>query len=160
MKTIKYILFSVLLLMFSCGPYSFHGTSLPGVNSIAIPSFENQTAEYGLSESITEKLVDGFVQNHVLKVLNQKEADAILYGTITKYQRRAYTYDEQENIKEYISEIYVKVWLEDKNKKRNLWEENMKGWGVYSVTEEETQGKERAVEKLVEDIINRTVKSW
>jgi hypothetical protein len=130
------------------------------VNSIAIPPFENQTAEYGLSESITEKVVDGFVQDNVLKVLNQKEADAILYGTITKYQRRAYTYDEQENIKEYISEIYVKVWREEKNKKKNLWEENMKGWGVYSVTEEETQGKERAVEKLVEDIINRTVKSW
>jgi hypothetical protein len=160
MKTPICILFFVTLLTLTCGPYSFHGTSLPGISSIAVPLFENQTAEYDLDKNLTEKLVDGFVSNHVLKVLNQKEADAILYGTITKYQRKAYTYDEQENIKEYIAEIYVKVWLEDKSKKKNLWEENMRGWGVYSVIEEETQGKERAVEKLVEDIINRTVKAW
>lgn len=160
MKNIKYVLFSVLLLIIGCGPYSFHGTPLPGINSIAIPSFENRTAEYGLGESLTEKLVDRFVQDNILKVLSKKDADAILYGTITKYQRKAYTYDEQENIKEYISEVYVKVWLEDKSKKKNLWEENIKGWGVYSVTEEEDQGKQRATDKLVEDITNLTVKAW
>ena len=158
MKNIRYFLCSILLLIISCGPYSFHGTSLPGISSIAIPSFENKTAEYGLGENLTEKLVEGFVQNHILKVLDQKSADAVLHGTITKYQRKAYTYDEQENIKEYIAEVYVRVWLEDKNK--SLWEEDMKGWGVYSATEEEDQGKQRAVEKLVEDIINRTVKAW
>ena len=160
MKTTIHILSFIFLLTLTCGPYSFHGTSLPGISSIAIPSFENRTAEYGLGESLTEKLVDRFVQDNILKVTNQKDADAILYGTITKYQRKAYTYDEQENIKEYISEIYVKVWLEDKSKKKNLWEESIKGWGVYSVDEEEDQGKQRAVEKLIEDITNLTVKTW
>ena len=160
MKKVIYILFFVALLTLTCGPYSFRGTSLPGIKSIAIPIFQNQTAEYGLGESLTEKLVDGFVRNHILKVQNQKDANAILYGTITKYQRRAYTYEEQENIKEYIAEISVKVWLEDKNKKKNLWEEDMKGWGIYSVTEDEDLGKQRAVDKLVEDIINRTAKAW
>ena len=161
MKKNIYIFLSLFLfLAISCGPYSMHSSSLPGINSIAIPSFENETTEYDLDERLTENTVEGFVQNHSLKVLTQNDADVVLYGTITKYSRKAYTYDEQENIKEYISEIYVKVWLEDKSKKKNLWEENMKGWGVYSTTEEEAVGKDRAVVKLVEDIINRTVKSW
>ena len=160
MKTTLYILSLVVLLSISCGPYSFHGVSLPGISSIAIPLFQNQTAEYGLNDKLTEKLVDRFVQDNILKVMDLKSADAVLYGVVTKYQRRAYTYDEQENIKEYISEVYVKVWLEDKKKKKKLWEEGLKGWGVYSVSEEETAGKERAVDKLVQDITSRTVKSW
>jgi hypothetical protein len=160
MKKITFVLCFVLLSIISCGPYSFHGTSLPGISTIAIPPFQNQTAEYGLSDKLTEELVDRFVQDNILKISNLKSADAVLYGSISKYQRRAYTYDEQENIKEYISEVYVKVWLEDNKKKKKLWEDDLRGWGVYSVSEEEETGKQRAIDKLVQDITNRTVKSW
>jgi hypothetical protein len=37
----------------------------------------------------------------------------------------------------------------------------MRGFGVYKAdTEDEQLGQKRAIEKLSEDILNRTIKSW
>jgi hypothetical protein len=155
-------IYCLLSTFLSCGPYSFTGSGLPGIKTIAIPLFENQTQEYGIREELSERLVQAFVQDNTLKVVNEKIADSILKGIITKYERVAHTFDEQENIKEYIVRIYVKVVLEDKKHYKNIWEEeNLQGWGIYSATDEtEQDGKTKAIAKLAEDIVNRTVKGW
>lgn len=158
LSTVYCLLFTFL----SCGPYSFTGSGLPGIKTIAIPLFENQTPEYGIREELTDKLVQGFVQDNTLKVVNERIADSVLKGTILKYQKDAHTFDEQENVKEYIVRIYVNVVLEDKKHSKNIWEEeNLQGWGIYSATDEaESDGKAKAIAKLTEDIVNRTVKGW
>jgi hypothetical protein len=145
-----------------CGVYSFSGSGLSGVNTIAIPLFDNQTQEYGIREALTEKIANRFVQDNTLKVVNEKAADTILRGTITRYNRESHTFDEQENIKEYIVRIWVKASFEEKKNKKTIWEEeDMMGWGIYSAEDEtEDMGRERAIEKLAEDIVNKTVKGW
>jgi len=145
-----------------CGYYSFSGSGLSGIKTIAIPLFENNTTEYGLRENLTQKVVDGFVQDNTLKVVNERRTDSVLRGTVTQYVRESYTFDEQENVKEYIVRVFVKVILEEKKSKKVIWEEdNLEGWGVYSALDEtEDDGKEKAMDKLAEDIVNRTVKGW
>lgn len=152
----------LLSTFFSCGPYSFTGSGLPGIKTIAIPLFENQTKEYGIREELTEKIVQGFVQDNTLKVVGEKIADSILRGTVLKYEKVAHTFDQDENVKEYIVRIFVKVVLEDRKHSKNIWEEeNLQGWGIYSAADEtETDGKTKAMTKLAEDIVNRTVKGW
>jgi hypothetical protein len=160
-------------LISGCGVYSFSGSSLPGIKTVAVPLFDNQTEEYGIRENLTEAIANRFVTDNTLKVVNEKIADSILHGSISKYIREAHTYDEQENIKEYIVRIWVKVWFEEKKSKKIIWkDDNIEGWGIYCVKDcvdqsgnpksEETEddGKQRAVEKLAEDIVNRTVKGW
>jgi hypothetical protein len=152
----------LLLFISGCGVYSFSGSGLSGVNTIAVPLFDNQTQEYGIRESLTEKLSERFVQDNTLKVVNEKAADSILRGIITGYERESHTFDEQENIKEYIVRIWVKASFEEKEGRKTIWEEeNMMGWGIYSAEDEtEEMGRERAIEKLAEDIVNKTVKGW
>jgi hypothetical protein len=127
-----------------------------------VPLFDNQTREYGLREALTEKVAERFVQDHTLKVVNEKTADSIVRGVIVRYSRESHTFDEAENIEEYIVRIWVKVSFEEKKNKKTIWEEeNLLGWGIYSALDEtEDLGKERAVEKLAEDIVNKTVKGW
>lgn len=155
-----------LILLFSlfiaCGIYSFSGSTLGGIKTIAIPLFDNQTPEYGIRETLTEKIAERFVQDNTLKVVNEKLADSILQGVITKYEREAHTFDEQENIEEYIVRIWVKVSFEEKKNKKVIWkEDSLLGWGIYSAQDEtEDQGKDRAIEKLAEDIVNKTVRGW
>jgi hypothetical protein len=155
-----------LILLFSlftaCGTYSFSGSTLGGIKTIAVPLFDNQTAEYGIREALTEQIAESFVQDNTLKVVNEKTADSILRGVVTRYSRESHTFDEQENIKEYIVRIWVKVTFEEKKDKKIIWEENdLLGWGIYSALDEtEDQGRERAIEKLAEDIVNKTVKGW
>jgi len=163
--TIYCLLFTVYFLLLSisgCGVYSFSGSGLSGIKTIAIPVFDNQTGEYGIRETLTEKIAERFVQDNTLKVVNEKIAESILQGIITKYEREAHTFDEQENIEEYIVRIWVKVTFEEKKNKKVIWkEDNLLGWGIYSAQDEtEDLGKERAIEKLAEDIVNKTVKGW
>ncbi len=159
---IALILIVQLLFLTNCSYYSFSGSGLKGISSVAVPLFEDQTQEYGLRESLTQKLVDAYVQDNTLKVVNQKNSDSILNGTITRYLREAHTYDENENVKEYKVRVFVKVTLEETEKKKIIWEEdNLEGWAIYSTLDEtEDDGKEKALQKLAEDIVNRTVKGW
>ncbi|MGB2803550.1 MAG: LptE family protein [Candidatus Zixiibacteriota bacterium] len=154
--------YCLLLLTSGCGIYSFSGSGLSGIKTIAIPLFENETQEYGLREALTEKIAERFVQDNTLKVVNERTADSILRGVITKYTRESHTFDEQENPKEYIARIWVRVSFEEKKGKKIVWrEDNLLGWGIFSAQDEtEEMGKERAIEKLAEDIVNKTVKGW
>jgi hypothetical protein len=152
----------LLILTSACGVYSFSGSGVSGIKTIAVPLFDNQTEQYGLREDLTTNIADRFVQDNTLKVVSEKIADSILKGTITKYTRDAYTYDENENIKEYIVRIWVNASYEEKKNNKVIWkEDNLQGWGIYSAQDEsEDLGKQRALAKLAEDIVNKTVKGW
>lgn len=152
----------LLLLTSGCGVYSFSGSGLSGIKTIAIPLFDNQTQEYGIGEALTEKIAERFVQDNTLKVVNERSADSILRGVITRYTRESHTFDVEENIEEYMARIWVKLTFEEKKGKKVIWkEDNLLGWGIYSAQDEtEDMGKERAIEKLAEDIVNKTVKRW
>jgi hypothetical protein len=182
-KSVFHLLFSffcllgtascLLLFISGCGVYSFSGSSIPGIKTIAVPLFDNQTQEYGIRENLTSAVADRFVKDNTLKVVNEKITDSILHGSITKYIRESHTFDEQENIKEYIVRIWVNVWFEEKKSKKIIWkDDNREGWGIYCVKdcvdengnpksdETEDDGKQRAIDKLAEDIVNKTVKGW
>ena len=160
--SISLVLLITLLAVNNCTYYSFSGSGLKGISSVAVPLFEDQTQEYGLREPLTQKVVDAYVQDNTLKVVNQKNSDSILYGTIIRYRREAHTFDESENVKEYKVRIFVRATLEEIKKKKIIWEEdNLEGWAIYSAVDEtEDDGKEKALQKLAEDIVNRTVKGW
>jgi hypothetical protein len=164
-ESVYCLLFTVYCILVSiagCGVYSFSGSGLSGIKTIAVPLFDNETQEYGLREALTEKIAERFVQDNTLKVVNERTAESILRGVVTRYARETHTFDEQENPKEYIARIWVRLSFEEKKNKKVVWkEDNLLGWGIYSAQDEtEEMGKERAIEKLAEDIVNKTVKGW
>lgn len=159
---IKIPLVLLLMLTLSCGVYTFSPSALGGIKSTAIPLFDNKTPESGLAEDLSDKLSRAFVDDNTLRVVPESRADAILRGAIVSYQREAYTYDANEVVSEYIVRIGLDVGFYDKKTSKAIWEDKgMSNWGTYnSVTETENDGKERALNKLVEDILNKTVKGW
>lgn len=153
---------ATLLLTASCGVYTFSPSALGGVKTVAVPLFDNRTAESGLSEDLTDKLARAFVDDNTLRVVPEGRADAVLRGAVVSYKREAYAYDANEVVKEYIVHIDLDLGFYEKKNMKAIWEEKgMSNWGTYdSVTETEDDGKERAINKLVEDILNKTVKGW
>ncbi len=160
---IKFVFLLIAFLFFSsCGYYSFSSSVSGTLKTIAIPLFDNRTSEYGLREALTQGVVDNFIKDNTLKVTGEKNADSILRGTVTAYERKAHTYTTQETIKEYIVYITVKASFENLKEKKIIWQEDkLTGWGIYAAeNESEDDGKARAVSKLAEDIVNLTVKGW
>ena len=86
---------------------------------------------------------------------------ATLTGRVKEYKRKAYTFDDSDQVNEYMVEIWVAVGLRKKGDTIAVWDApNMRGFGIYSADSAETQGQTRAIEKITEDVINRTIKSW
>lgn len=149
------------VILAACTPYSFSGGRTALVKTIAIPLFGNETAEFGLAEALTEGIINGFVEDNQVKVVDESAAEAVLTGKVTEYSRKAYTFDETDQVNEYIVEIWVAAELERKNDSGSVWSQpKMRGFGVYPADSAETVGQTRAIAKLTEDIINLTVRSW
>ena len=66
-----------------CMYYSMAGSIPSHINSIAIPIVENQTAEFGMSESVTENLLSKFNEENILRVTDEEQATSVLRGIIT-----------------------------------------------------------------------------
>ena len=145
-----------------CGPYSFNPAGRQEFSDLAVPLFENRTPEFGIRESLTEGIINGFIRDGTLPVVNEKRAEAILRGTVLSYRREAYTYDAQEIVTEYRVHITIEARLEDPAKRTVIWEETeLSQWGNFdAATETDDDGKQRAIAKLAEDIVNRTIKGW
>ena len=149
------------ILAAGCAPYSFSGGRTALVKSLNIAVFENDTAEFGLAEKLTAGIIDGFVEDNQVQVLDAGSAEALLTGRITNYQRKAYTFDENDQVSEYIVEIYVSAELTRRDGSGAVWSQpGIRGFGVYAAEADETTGQELAIERITEDIINQTIRSW
>jgi hypothetical protein len=160
---VKFILFLILLLFIlnGCYVYTFNPGGKSDIKTIAILQFENKTIESGLSSQMTDLVVDAFISDGNMKVVSEESADAILVGILTSYNREAYTFDESDNVTEYVVKLVFDVTLEKSGEDEELWKEQFLSEGIYSAVDEtEETGQQRAAEKLVTDIINRTTKNW
>ncbi len=155
------LLIGVCAFCAGCGVYTLSSSMASGIETVAVPVFENESVEYGIAEDVTSGVIEGFVADNTLKVVARSRADAILEGTIKTYSREPYTYDENDNVTEYKVNISARVRL-NKADGSSVWEEeNVAAYGIYDANgESEDDGKARAIAKMTEDMINRTVKDW
>jgi Lipopolysaccharide-assembly len=161
----RLILFVLLPIIFSgCCMYTFKGNVAPHLKTIAIPPFENQTAEFGLSEQLTEDLIDLFSSDNTLKVRSLSSADAVIRATIVRIDDRPSTISANETVEEYKVTINVRVKCEDLVLGKVIWEENISNFGIYPFqggsSADRKSGIDEAIEKIVEDILNKTVSGW
>jgi len=174
----------ILLMLYSCGFYSLSGSLPPHIKTIAIPMVENETAEFGIAENITDGIQNRFNDEGILKVIDDN-ADSILRGTVKKVTDGPYTYNKNESVSEYRYKIDVNIeWLDNKNEK-TLLKGNYSGWGAYGLSgdigtdgidndndgkidsdDDDEFGEPRlfaskvAVQKIAEDIINDIMTTW
>lgn len=146
----------------ACGVYTFSPSTLGNVRTVAIPLFENQTTEGGLREPLTDQLAQAFVSDNTLKVVREPQADAVIRGAVVSYQRDPYSHTQEEQVQEYICRVALDVAFTNRKSGKVIWEQKgMSNFGIYeAASESEDLGKARAIEKLVQDILNRTVKGW
>ncbi len=143
-----------------CGVYSFSPGGKSSIKTIAVTQFENETIEYGLSDRMTDLVVDAFIADGNLKVVSASEADAVLTGVLANYERKPYTYDETDIVSQYVVKIVFNMELQ-KNDGSQIWKERFYSEGIYETElETEEDGQVEAAERLVIDILNRTTKSW
>ena len=61
---------------------------MAGIHKIAIPSFRNDTLEPRVETLLATTIINQFQQDGTYQIVNEKDADAILEGTLDTIQRR------------------------------------------------------------------------
>lgn len=161
------------------------GSIPPHIRSIAIPLLENQTAEFGVSEEITDNLLDKFIQENILNIREEDQSDSILRGRITSIKDSPYTYSQQEAVSEYRMTITIEIEWYDVQKDKVILDKRYSEWGAYGygndisadgvdndgdgvmdgedadeIGDARTFATKVAVEKIAQDIINDILSDW
>ncbi len=164
MKKIVYILITVTLItVMHCGFYSFSGSLPPHLNTVAIPLFDNRTAEFGVAEEMTDTLIDEFTRDGSLRISERGSSDVLVEGSIIRIDDRAGAYTQSEEVEDLKIYVTVKIKCTDQVKRQVMWDERLTQFGTYDPAEG-ADGRlaaiTEAIEKTSEEILNKTVSGW
>ncbi len=147
-----------------CGPYSFSGSSTPHLKTVAVPIFEDQTAEFRLKEQLTNTIIQAFTRDNTLKVVDRRAADALLQGTILRVTEQAGVYTQQEQVQEIRVTVTAQIKYEDVKKRKVIWEEQITQFGSYAPGSAASGDRQAALveaaNKIATEVINKSVSSW
>jgi len=144
-------------------------SSLPShLKTLAIPIFGNNTVEFGLADDITQSLVNGFLVDRSMRIVQERDANAVLRGSVVAYRNQVFGYTSSERATEYEIVLTVQVAFRDMIKNRDVWKEDAltvrTTYNVVAVGTEpaktETDGRKEVVQKLTDQIVSRTVQGW
>ncbi len=151
----------------ACG-YSFRSPVPAHLNTVYIPTFENETREFQLTQQLTESVINEFLTESRLRLVSsEEEADLVVRGTITDYQEEALSYDPGQAANPDVFSrrvlLTVDLTLEDLVEERTLWENpNLSEWGEFDeeVNEDRLVGIDRAVSKISDEILRHVVEEF
>jgi hypothetical protein len=154
---------TLLLICTGCGFYSFSGSLAPHLNTVAVPLFENRTAEFGITEDMTDIIIEEFTRDNTLKISDRSGADVLIEGVILRINDRAGGFDAQERVQDYKIYLTVSIKCTDQQKQQLLWEERITQWGSFDPSagpESRNDGIAEAIEKISQEVLNKTVSGW
>ncbi len=165
MRAINFLILSFTILLSGCF-YSFTGSSIPSdMKTVAIPVFDDVSGytEPGLRENVTNVLIQKFIQDNTLQVVDRKISDTILEGIITSVKDDAFAFAGNERVNSRRISIQVRVTFTDQRINKKLWEKSFSQYSDYSAEGGliiKQQALQKAIDNLAEDILISTVSDW
>jgi outer membrane lipopolysaccharide assembly protein LptE/RlpB len=115
----------LLSLLVSCGYHiSGRGGVIPeGARNIAVPVFFNSTNEPYVDVDLTQAVVEEFLTDGRLHVVDLADADVALRCRVEKYETTAVSFNPASYVQQYRIRIVVEAKLQDLHTKKILWQE-------------------------------------
>jgi len=139
------------------------------LKTLAVPLFENATTEYTLEQEVTDAVIQRFVQDNHLRIVDARSADAVIQGKITLYRNSVFGISTNQSLaQEYRVTVGVSVVFKDQVKNREIWSEpeivKSANYYVQSVPGDsartELDGRKQAIAKIADEILSRSVETW
>jgi hypothetical protein len=154
----------ILLALAGCGIYSFKGQGIAGVKTVAVEPFDNRTTEFGIREQITEAVTSKLLADRTLTVTSPGSADAILTGSVLSVDDKPLTFHADETVTEYQITVTLDLRLSKPGQSEPIWQGQLVGQGSYPYktgsADERKQGIDKAIDQIVQDLINRLTSDW
>jgi outer membrane lipopolysaccharide assembly protein LptE/RlpB len=159
MKTVT-IALTLLLGLTACG-YHLKGAGLKapeGVETVAVTVLENRTSESGIEMTFTNDLTYEFTRSKVVRVVDEKTADAVLSGTITSLGTETISYTTNYDSDERRVRVTLNLNLKSRHGKV-LWSDPaLAGIEEFKVADDKfvtDRNRREAIEIISERIAER-----
>ena len=157
-------LFVLAFLGSGCGYGLTPGRVTPGLESVAIPYFENETTEPQIEVPITDAIIAGIIKDRTLRYTTEEEADALILGKITFFKIQEVFFGEDRQAEEYEVRVACEISLVDRATGDVLIKPTtIRGKGSY-YTDEGPEGEEKARQEagdeLVRAILSLVIEEW
>lgn len=153
-------------LLAACGiRYGFSQGAFPAhVRTMAIMPFDNQTASPELQSELLEIMRKQLQRRLGVRDASEERADAIVRGTIVAYDADvpvAYSADPRQAVSARRKlQITVDVEILDQTSGKVLWQRKaLRAEGEYQ-ERAEPDGRQLAIEKIVNDIVEGAQSQW
>jgi hypothetical protein len=161
-------LLALVVLAGGCAYTASPGLLPAHLKTIAIPVFENETGEYTLEQEVTDAVVQKFVSDNHLKITDERSADCEIKGQVVSYRNGVFGISQAAVAEEYRVTIVVSVTFKDLVKNREIWHDaQLTKWSNYYVqsvpgapAQTELDGRKAAIQKIADEILNRSIESW
>lgn len=171
-KRINLILLLGLFIFTGC---AMNGDYVP--NSVVLPAYVKKIAIIGFRDDVNTNLFiqdkllysvkDAFINDSRVAMTRKDEADAWLFGTITRYVIDTLEYDQNMLTTKYQLWVWVDISLVDSATQQLMWTESrLEAKIKYGTSNDsfapstEVEAQELAVKVLAEKIVKRTIDGW
>ena len=148
--------------------YSFRGGSFPDhIRTMAVETFENETNRFEIQGELFEVMLRQVPRSLGIRVAAPEVADAVVRGTITRYDVTAPNYrptaggDRAEVLQRQVT-LTVRVEIVDLVNNVVLWEESaLRAEGIFLESEgSEEEGRQEAIDNMVQKIVDGAQSNW
>jgi len=161
------ILFTLLALSATgCGVYSTSSGRIDeSIRLVAVPYFENSTAEPNIEVELTENIISALQDDNTLRVVDLRDAATELTGKVVRYNlREAFTTSELQ-VDEYQVQIMVELTMRVLETGEALFEKKrITGTGNFSVDDTggsaEADARSTAAAEIVREVLAAVVEDW
>tara|TARA_B100000029_G_scaffold457425_1_gene486119 strand:- start:450 stop:974 length:525 start_codon:yes stop_codon:yes gene_type:complete len=128
---------AIYCLFFSGCGYRLLGTgnALPShIKTIHIPVFENTSSQPEIHRQLTSFVLQSFISDGRLKIVNKDEADLIVDATLSYYNLRNVAFSSQDLVSDIIIELEIDLKVTDQVKNEIFIKKKLKQQWDYKST--------------------------
>ena len=128
---------AIYYLFFSGCGYRLVGTGNalpPHIKTIYIPVFENTSSQPEIHRQLTSFVLQSFISDGRLKIVNKDEADLIVDATLNYYNLRNVAFSSQDLVSDIIIELEIDLKVTDQVKNEILIKKKLKQQWDYKST--------------------------
>lgn len=147
--------------------YKFSGGGLPAnIRTVAVVPFDNLTPEPILTQEITQAVREAVEKRLGLRQSGEDQADALVTGIVRRYDPdlpltfTGQATTNQVEVTRRMVQISIDVKIVDQKANKVLWErQGLTLQGEYDPNQE-AQGRKKALDKLITDIVEGAQSQW
>jgi len=154
------------LALTGCVGYQLGSTLPPGIKTVHVPAFVNQTPEPRLEVVSTREAIQEFQRDGTLRTVNKDRADTVLNATLTRFELKPVRY-ETDNVKstsEYRMTITADLVFERSDTGEVLMSRRVQGETTFDPKGDLSSAKRSALpdaaRDLAHDIVESVVEFW